>query len=139
MTKPLDPSYIAAVAAFVGTDKSAYEIAALLKISRSAVCKIARTHGLVIGKPRAAPKPRAPLTARKVGPRQSAGQFQITKFATGCYSAPRSISVSLPAPPWGDLEICDRAETAPSLAAIRDPEATWQKDRILASAGRVKG
>jgi len=139
VTTPLDPSYIAAVAAFEGTDKSRYEIAKMLGISRSAVCKIARLNGLVIGKPRAASKPRIPLTSRKVAPRQPAGKFQITKFAASGYTQPRPIHVSLPIPPWGDLEISDRRETAPGIAAIRDPAATWQKDRILASAGRVKG
>jgi len=133
---PLDPSYIAKVAAFVGTDKNAYEIAKLLGISRSAVSKIIRLHGLSF-RTRKAKGPRVPLTDRKVGPRQPAGQFQITKSAESRYST-HSINVTLPAPPWGDLEISDRAETAPGLAAIRDPEATWQKDRILASAGRVK-
>ena len=138
MTEPLNPSFIAAIAAFEGTDKSRPEIAKLLGISRSAVSKIIRLHGLSF-RTRKAKGPRVPLTSRKVAPLQVAGRVQITKAATSCYAAPRSISVTLPAPPWGDLEISDRRETAPGLAAIRDPEATWQKDRILASAGRVKG
>jgi hypothetical protein len=61
----------------------------------------------------------------------------VTKFAASGYSQPRPIHVSLPPPPCGIVFTADRTETDPTARTIRDPNATWQRDRILASAGRV--
>jgi hypothetical protein len=139
MTAKLDPSYIDKVAAFDGGTKSRPEVAALVGISKSALANIIKVHGFNIGKPRAAPKPRpAPKTTRKVAPRQP-GYVTVTKFAASGYSQPRPIHVSLPPPPCGIVFSSDRTETDPTARTIRDPNATWQRDRILASAGRVTG
>jgi hypothetical protein len=62
----------------------------------------------------------------------------VTKFAASGYSQPRPIHVSLPPPPCGIVFTADRSETDPTARTIRDPQATWQRDRILASAGRVR-
>lgn len=45
--------------------------------------------------------------------------------------------VSLPAPPWGDLDPGDRAETAPRPGAVRAGRS-WDADPLLARAGRLR-
>jgi hypothetical protein len=61
-----------------------------------------------------------------------------TVHATGSPSNPCGLySVTLPAPPWGALDISDRRETAPQTAPIRGA-LSWTHDPVLRHADTRK-
>lgn len=44
-----------------------------------------------------------------------------------------SAPVSIPAAPWGDIEVTDRAETAPTARSVRGSRH-WRQDNVLRHA-----
>jgi hypothetical protein len=51
------------------------------------------------------------------------------------YAAPVITRVTLPAPPWGEIDHDDRSATAPRTAPIRGA-SDWRRDPILRHADR---